>query len=83
MREEPVVYINGRPFVLREEERPFKNMQVIIFDGCGIRLDLTHVTPLPMLGLDPLAKPATGNLSSVRNLPVDCTLSCTYLSSCA
>ena len=27
MREEPVVYINGRPFVLREEERPFKNMQ--------------------------------------------------------
>ncbi|KAK9808828.1 hypothetical protein WJX72_004439 [[Myrmecia] bisecta] len=27
MREEPVVYINGRPFVLREDERPFKNMQ--------------------------------------------------------
>ena len=27
MREEPVIYINGRPFVLREEERPFKNMQ--------------------------------------------------------
>ncbi|XP_078444624.1 metal ion-binding protein isoform X2 [Wolffia australiana] len=26
MREEPVVYINGRPFVLREAERPFKNM---------------------------------------------------------
>lgn len=27
MREEPVIYINGRPFVLREDERPFKNMQ--------------------------------------------------------
>lgn len=27
MREEPVVYINGRPFVLREEVRPLKNMQ--------------------------------------------------------
>ena len=28
MREEVVVYINGQPFVLREAERPFKNMQV-------------------------------------------------------
>lgn len=27
MREEPVVYINGRPFVLREEVRPLKNLQ--------------------------------------------------------
>lgn len=27
MREEPVVYINGRPFVLREEARPFKNLR--------------------------------------------------------
>jgi hypothetical protein len=27
MREEVTVYINGEPFVLREEERPFKNMQ--------------------------------------------------------
>ncbi|CAL9065489.1 unnamed protein product [Musa banksii] len=26
MREEPVIYINGRPFVLREVERPYKNM---------------------------------------------------------
>eukprot|EP00250_Pteridium_aquilinum_P010976 c19759_g1_i1 orf=495-4313(+) len=26
MREEPVVYINGKPFVLREVKRPFKNM---------------------------------------------------------
>lgn len=26
MREEPVIYINGKPFVLREVERPFKNM---------------------------------------------------------
>lgn len=28
MREEPVIYINGAPFVLREDERPFKNLQV-------------------------------------------------------
>eukprot|EP00884_Botryococcus_braunii_P001844 jgi/Botrbrau1/11660/Bobra.168_2s0015.2 len=27
MREEITVYINGEPFVLREEERPFKNMK--------------------------------------------------------
>uniref|UniRef100_A0A7S3QUH6 Tyrosine specific protein phosphatases domain-containing protein n=1 Tax=Dunaliella tertiolecta TaxID=3047 RepID=A0A7S3QUH6_DUNTE len=26
MREEPMVYINGKPFVLREEVRPLKNM---------------------------------------------------------
>ena len=26
-REEPLVYINGRPFVLREENRPFKNLK--------------------------------------------------------
>jgi hypothetical protein len=26
-REEPVLYINGRPFVLREEQRPLKNLQ--------------------------------------------------------
>jgi hypothetical protein len=27
MREEVLVYVNGRPLVLREDERPFKNMQ--------------------------------------------------------
>ena len=27
MREEVVVYINGQPFVLREDGRPFKNME--------------------------------------------------------
>ncbi|KAJ3698159.1 hypothetical protein LUZ61_001864 [Rhynchospora tenuis] len=26
MREEPVIYIHGKPFVLREVERPYKNM---------------------------------------------------------
>ena len=33
MREEIVVYVNGRPLVLREDERPFKNMQVILPDA--------------------------------------------------
>jgi hypothetical protein len=28
MREELTVYVNGKPYVLREDERPFKNMQV-------------------------------------------------------
>lgn len=28
MREEVLVYVKGRPLVLREDERPFKNMQV-------------------------------------------------------
>ena len=27
MREELNIYINGKPYVLREDERPFKNMQ--------------------------------------------------------
>ncbi|MED6109872.1 hypothetical protein PIB30_037529 [Stylosanthes scabra] len=27
LREEPLVYINGRPFVLREVERPFSNLE--------------------------------------------------------
>ncbi|KAL3150044.1 hypothetical protein ABBQ38_013395 [Trebouxia sp. C0009 RCD-2024] len=35
MREEPVIYINGRPFVLREDERPFKNMQE--YTGIDVR----------------------------------------------
>ena len=37
MREEPVIYINGKPFVLREVERPYKNMleyTVCIMSGC-------------------------------------------------
>ncbi|KAF9688002.1 hypothetical protein SADUNF_Sadunf02G0151800 [Salix dunnii] len=33
MREEPVIYINGKPFVLREVERPFKNM--LEYTGIG------------------------------------------------
>jgi hypothetical protein len=28
MREEPLVYINGQPFVLREVERPFSNLEL-------------------------------------------------------
>lgn len=30
LREEPVVYINGRPFVLREVERPFTNLEYTV-----------------------------------------------------
>ncbi|XP_027365720.1 paladin-like isoform X2 [Abrus precatorius] len=33
MREEPVIYINGKPFVLREVERPYKNM--LEYTGIG------------------------------------------------
>ena len=28
MREEPLVYVNGQPFVLREVERPFSNLEL-------------------------------------------------------
>lgn len=39
MREEPVLYINGQPYVLREAERPFKNLQE--YRGIGAeRLEL-------------------------------------------
>ena len=31
MREELNIYINGKPYVLREDERPFKNMQACPF----------------------------------------------------
>ncbi|KAI9087238.1 hypothetical protein K1719_030873 [Acacia pycnantha] len=34
MREEPVIYINGKPFVLREVERPYKNMLEYTGIGC-------------------------------------------------
>lgn len=27
MREEPVLYINGRPFVVREADKPFANLE--------------------------------------------------------
>ena len=27
LREEPVVYVNNRPFVLRDADHPFRNMQ--------------------------------------------------------
>lgn len=33
MREEPVIYIHGKPFVLREVERPYKNM--LEYTGIG------------------------------------------------
>ena len=43
LREEPVVYVNSRPFVLRELEQPFANMSdfqgqwlcVTVAAGCG------------------------------------------------
>ena len=35
MREEVCIYVNGRPYVLREEERPFKNMQVSVCHHCS------------------------------------------------
>lgn len=34
MREEPVIYINGKPFVLREVERPYKNMLEYTVSNC-------------------------------------------------
>lgn len=34
MREEPVIYINGKPFVLREVERPYKNMREYTVHVC-------------------------------------------------
>jgi hypothetical protein len=34
MREEPVVYVNGLPFVLREHRRPLKNLQVRLVCAC-------------------------------------------------
>ncbi|KAJ7277059.1 hypothetical protein O6H91_Y392300 [Diphasiastrum complanatum] len=31
LREEPVVYVNGRPFVLREVQRPFTNLEYTVW----------------------------------------------------
>ncbi|GFS30570.1 hypothetical protein Acr_00g0012640 [Actinidia rufa] len=41
MREEPVVYINGKPFVLREVERPYKNM--LEYSVCTYSLELYFI----------------------------------------
>lgn len=45
MREEPVIYINGKPFVLREVERPYKNMleyTVCVYDISHSTLKCTN-----------------------------------------
>lgn len=49
MREEPVIYINGAPFVLREDERPFKNLQVGPHQTGGRPPVLLAVLPLQAL----------------------------------
>lgn len=36
LREEPVVYINGRPFVLRDVERPFSNLEYTGIDRARV-----------------------------------------------
>lgn len=45
MREEPVVYVNGLPFVLREQRRPLKNLQVGCHAcyGCVLGCGCMHV----------------------------------------
>lgn len=46
MREEPVIYINGKPFVLREVERPYKNMlEYTVFCSSLLHLKLTANWP--------------------------------------
>lgn len=35
MREEPVIYINGRPYVVREADQPFCNLEYTGIDRCG------------------------------------------------
>ena len=48
MREEVVVYINGQPFVLREDGRPFKNMEVGSL-CCGCCVAARQLCALPNL----------------------------------
>lgn len=38
MREEPAIYINGKPFVLREVERPYKNMLEYTVSICLLKI---------------------------------------------
>lgn len=45
MREEPVVYINGLPFVLREQRRPLKNLQVRMFWAFDMKVQLLSWLP--------------------------------------
>ena len=61
MREELNIYINGKPYVLREDERPFKNMQARLhfcfqtcqlkpyIRGCDVKTQCknAHLQPLP------------------------------------
>lgn len=36
MREEPVIYINGRPYVVREADQPFCNLEYTGIDRCAV-----------------------------------------------
>ncbi|XP_044494094.1 paladin-like isoform X3 [Mangifera indica] len=59
MREEPVIYINGKPFVLREVERPCKNMLEYTMGrgrtttgtviACLLKLRIDHGRPIKIL----------------------------------
>lgn len=42
MREEPCIYIGGRPFVLREATRPLANLR-----ECALHAPLSHMLPAP------------------------------------
>lgn len=42
MREEPVICINGKPFVLREVERPYKNMlEYTVYNRFHVHVNIT------------------------------------------
>ena len=52
MREEPVLYINGRPYVVREANKPFANLE---YTGALAKLlarALPSFTACPALGQD-------------------------------
>ena len=78
MREEPVIYINGRPFVLREDERPFKNMQE--YTGIDVRrleqMELRLKNDILQVWAAPLIK------SHAMSCVVQCQVSCSVDWSC-
>lgn len=83
MREEPVIYINGRPFVLREDERPFKNLQE--YTGIDVRrleqmeLRLKNDILQVCLSHMPLHMPCTAPTLCRKRTSADSTLFCSHL----
>ena len=69
MREEPVLYINGRPYVVREADKPFQNLEYTGIDRSRVE-DME--TRLKNDVLQEVPPPAQGSQPQPRRSPRTC-----------